>query len=61
MLPVPAQIPDFVKARIQPVIVEEYMEAATIGEDGTLREPHKVYRIKRPAEFSATPIAGGGK
>jgi len=61
MLPVSTPIPDFVKARIQPVIVEEYMEAASIGEDGTLREPHKVYRIKRPAEFSATPIVGGSQ
>lgn len=49
------ELPDFLKNRIQPVVVEEYVESDQVSEDGTLHEPHKVYRIKQPAELYARP------
>ena len=49
-------LPAYVKQRLQPVIIEEYEEKDRLTEDGDLHVPHKVYRIKRPAELSARPI-----
>lgn len=54
-LPVDASLPQFVRQRLRPAIIEEYTEADSIAEDGSLRAPHKVYRIKRPAELIARP------
>ena len=51
-------LPDFVRRRLQPAVVEEYVEADQVSGDGTLHEPHKVYRIERPAEFFARPVDG---
>ena len=48
-------LPDFLKNRIAPAIVEEYVEQDLVGEDGALHTPHKVYRIKRQAELIARP------
>jgi hypothetical protein len=55
------ELPAFVKQRLIPVVVEELTENDTVGEDGTLHEPHKVYRIKRQAELIARPISGAQK
>jgi hypothetical protein len=49
------ELPDFLKRRVQPVVIEEFVEKDSVSEDGTLREPHKAYRIKRPAELLADP------
>jgi hypothetical protein len=51
------ELPDFLKRRVQPVVIEEFVEKDSVSEDGTLREPHKAYRIKRPAELLADPAA----
>ena len=49
-------LPDFLKNRIQPVVIEEFIEKDRVSEEGTLHEPHKVYRIKKPAELFANPV-----
>lgn len=51
-------LPSYVKQRLQPVVIEEFEETDRLSEDGDLHVPHKVYRIKRPAELSARPIEG---
>jgi len=48
-------LPKFVKDRLQPALIEEATEPDTLSEDGTLHEPHKVYRIQRPAELYSLP------
>ncbi|MGK5084890.1 hypothetical protein WDW37_16500 [Bdellovibrionota bacterium FG-1] len=53
--PYSGAFPAFVKDRLQPVVIEENLEADSVSEDGSLHEPHKVYRIKRPAELFARP------
>lgn len=50
------ELPAFLKERLQPVVIEEALETDSVGEDGTLHEPHKVYRIRRPAELFAKPV-----
>ena len=50
-------LPQFVKDRLVPVVVEELVEQDTVGEDGALHEPHKIYRIKRQAELIARPVS----
>lgn len=50
------ELPAFLKNRIQPVVIEEFVETDQTGEDGSLHEPHKVYRIKRPAELISRPV-----
>jgi len=50
-------LPQFVQERLTPVVVEEYHESDSVSEDGSLHEPHKVYRIKRPAELISKPIS----
>lgn|GEM_PF-1634499 len=61
-------LPEFVKERFRPVVIEEFVESDRVTEEGTLHEPHKAYRIKRPAELIARPIVeaspspqGGGE
>jgi hypothetical protein len=61
-------LPEFVKERFRPVVIEEFVESDRVSEEGTLHEPHKAYRIKRPAELIARPVptpsdfpVGGGK
>lgn len=49
-------LPDFLRDRIQPVVIEEYVETDSLSEDGTLHEPHRAYRIKRPGELFARPV-----
>jgi hypothetical protein len=50
------KLPDFVKDRYQPAVVEEVVEPDSVSEDGSLHEPHKAYRIQRNAElFSGRP------
>lgn len=56
---VPAQasaLPAYVKDRLQPVVIEEYVQQDSVAEDGSLAEPHRVWRIKRPAELSPKPL-----
>ncbi len=45
------ELPPYLKERFKPALIEEFMERDTLGEDGSLHEPHKVYRIKRQAEL----------
>ena len=55
-IPFSQNLPDWVKQRVQPPVLEETVEKATVGEDGTLHEPHPTYKIYRNAELSADPI-----
>jgi hypothetical protein len=50
-------LPTYLKDRFRPVVIEEFIEADRVSEEGTLHEPHKAYRIKRPAELIAQPAA----
>jgi hypothetical protein len=45
------KLPAFVKKRLTPIVIEEYLERDTATEDGGIREPHKVWRIKRQPEL----------
>lgn len=54
-VPTNSKLPLFVKERLQPVVVEESVEPDTVSEDGTLHEPHKIYRIQRQAELYSKP------
>lgn len=49
-------LPDYVKKRLQPIVIEEFTEADEVDEDGVLRESHRAYRIKRQPEFNPKPI-----
>lgn len=49
-------LPSYVKKRLEPIVIEEYIEGDQVDEDGVLRTSHKAYRIKRLPEFSASPI-----
>ncbi|MCC7441301.1 MAG: hypothetical protein IT285_06700 [Bdellovibrionales bacterium] len=51
-------LPPFVRQRIAPLLIEETTEGDSIAEDGALHEPHKVYRVLRPAELFARPAVG---
>jgi len=53
------ELPDFLKNRVQPVVIEEFVEKDRVTEEGTLHEPHRAYRIKRPAELYANPVVDG--
>ena len=55
LVPVQQDLPAFVRDRLQPAIVEEFTESDSLTEDGALRAPHKIYRIKRPAELFTRP------
>jgi hypothetical protein len=55
VIPPSGELPEFVKKRLTPVVVEEFEERDSIAEDGSLRAPHKVYRIKRQAELITRP------
>ena len=61
VVPQNTALPDFVKQRLTPVVIEEFEERDSIAEDGSLRAPHKVYRIKRQAELTAQPQLEGAK
>jgi hypothetical protein len=52
------ELPEFLKRRVQPVVIEEYVESDRVTEEGTLHEPHRAYRIKQPAELFAKPVPG---
>lgn len=54
-VPVNPKLPEFVKERLQPVVIEEANEPDTVSEDGTLHAPHKIYRIQHAAELYAKP------
>lgn len=54
------ELPPFVRERLKSIVVEELKEPDSISEDGSLHEPHKVYRIKRQAELIANPIKENG-
>jgi hypothetical protein len=49
------KLPDFVRARLTPIVIEEYLEKDTVGEDGSLIEPHRVWRIKHQPELVPSP------
>ncbi|MEK6577615.1 MAG: hypothetical protein AABZ55_00180, partial [Bdellovibrionota bacterium] len=49
-------LPSFVKDRLKPIVIEEFVQRDNLSDDGTLHEPHKVYRIKRNAELISNPI-----
>lgn len=58
--PQPTDLPEFVRHRLKPAVIEEYDETDSLTEDGALRAPHKVYRIKRPAELIVRPEVAPG-
>ncbi len=62
VVPTAHPLPDFLKRRLKLPVIEEYIEQDSVSEDGVLNAPHKVYRIKRPAELIARPedIESGG-
>lgn len=64
-VPTGSALPQFVKERLEPTLVEELIEPDTVSEDGSLHEPHKVYRIKRQTELysrgTRTPSSGASK
>jgi hypothetical protein len=45
------KLPEFVRKRLTPIVIEEYEERDSATEDGGIREPHKVWRIKRQPEL----------
>lgn len=61
VVPQSGELPEFVKKRLTPVVVEEFEETDSIAEDGSLRAPHKVYRIKRQAELVTRPSEMGAQ
>ena len=56
LAPANQPLPQFVKDRLEPVVIEEFSEPDAVSEDGVLHEPHRAYRIKRPSELFARPI-----
>lgn len=54
-IPINGTVPEFLKSRVSPAVIEEYVEQDSVGEDGALHAPHKVYRIKHQAELIAHP------
>ena len=55
VVPVGQKLPEFLKRRLKLPVIEEYIEQDSVSEDGSLSAPHKVYRIKHPAELIARP------
>ena len=55
VVPTAQPLPEFLKRRIKLPVIEEYIEQDSVSEDGSLSAPHKVYRIKQPAELIARP------
>ena len=49
-------LPGFVRQRLQPLVIEESIQQDTVTEEGTLHEPHRVYRIKRMPELYSNPV-----
>lgn len=45
------KLPDFLEKRLTPLVLEQWVENDSISEDGSLNEPHKVWRIKRHPEL----------
>jgi hypothetical protein len=45
------KLPDFLEKRLTPLVLEQWVEKDSISEDGSLNEPHKVWRIKRHPEL----------
>jgi len=54
-IPPTSKLPAFVKERLAPVVIEESEESDSVSEDGTLHEPHRTYRIQKPAELFSRP------
>lgn len=50
-------LPEYVRKRLQPIVIEEFTEGDQVDEDGILREAHKAYRIKRQPEFEPKPLS----
>jgi len=53
--PLAGELPDFLKKRLSSLVIEELTLPPTVGEDGTLQEPHKAYRIKQQPELLPIP------
>lgn len=49
-------LPEYVRKRLTPVVIEEFKERDAIGEDGSLHEPHRVWRIKQQPELTPGAI-----
>ncbi|HLE01301.1 MAG TPA: hypothetical protein VJB59_13645 [Bdellovibrionota bacterium] len=56
LAPSQAPLPDFVKQRLTPVVIESFVEKDSVADDGSLHEPHRVYRITQPAELVSEPV-----
>jgi hypothetical protein len=65
IVPADRTLPEFVRRRLQPTVIEESTQQDEVTEEGTLHEPHKVYRIKRMPELFSNPVSpksqGGAK
>ena len=61
LVPNPQELPEFVRQRLQPSIVEELIEPDSVTDDGTLHEPHKAYRIQKNAELFSDPQASASQ
>jgi hypothetical protein len=58
--PMNGPLPDFLKDRLTSMVIEELSMPSRVGEDGTLHEPHKAYRIKRSPELLPAPNKASG-
>lgn len=50
-----SELPDFVKERLRAAVIEEFEERESVGPDGSLRAPHKVWRIRYPTQLVVEP------
>ena len=60
-VPPSQDLPAFVRERLKPTVIESYVQDDVISEDGSLHEPHRVYRIKQPSQLIARPIHSKAK
>jgi hypothetical protein len=49
--PTRQKLPDFLEKRLTPLVLEQWVEKDSVTDDGSLNEPHKVWRIKRTPEL----------
>jgi hypothetical protein len=45
----------YLEGRVIPPVIETFRQEGLISEDGVLHEPHRAYRIARPAELVPAP------
>ncbi|RYZ78620.1 MAG: hypothetical protein EOP06_28715 [Proteobacteria bacterium] len=45
------KLPDFLEKRLTPLVLEQWVEKDSVAPDGSLNEPHRVWRIKRSPQL----------